>query len=147
MLEQMMPRLPTTQKTPDIDLSALPLERIDVRKPRLYQDDGRYPLFERLRKEFPVHYCAESAYRPYWSLSRYKDVVECEMDTQTFSSVSNSVQTEDKLLDKRFLNFLGMVRAGWSESDDGAYSRTYPTRPGQAAAAGSSTGLSAYRSN
>jgi hypothetical protein len=147
MLEQMMPRLPKTQKTPGIDLSALPLERIDVRKPRLYQDDCWYPLFERRRKESPVHYCAESAYGPYWSLSRYKDVVECEMDTQTFASVSNSVQTEDKLPNKRFLNFLGMVRAGWSESDDGAYSRTYPTRPGRAAAAGSSIGLSAYRSN
>jgi hypothetical protein len=147
MLEQMMSRLPTTQKTPDIDLSALPLERIDVSKPRLYQADSWYPLFERLREESPVHYCAESAYGPYWSLSRYKDVVECEMDTRTFSSVSNSVQTEDKLLDKRFLNFLGMVRAGWSESDDGAYPRTYPTRPGRAAAAGSSTGLSASRSN
>ena len=129
-----MPRLPTTQTTPGIDLSALPLKRIDVSKPRLYQDDSWYPLFERLREESPVHYCAESAYGPYWSLSRYKDVVECEMDTRTFSSVSNSVQTEDKLLDKRFLNFLGMVRAGWSESDDGAYSRTYPTRPGRAAA-------------
>jgi hypothetical protein len=94
-----------------------------------------------------VHYCAESAYGPYWSLPRYKYVVECEMDTQTFSSVSNSVQTEDKRPDKRFLNCLGMVRAGWSESDDGAYSRTYPTRPKRAAAAGSSIGLSAYRSN
>jgi hypothetical protein len=146
MLEQMMPRLPTTQKTPDIDLSALPLERIDVSKPRLYQDECWYPFFKRLRKESPVHYCAESAYGPYWSLSRYKDVVECEMDTQTFSSASDSVQTEDKLPDKRFLNFLGMVRAGWSESDDGAYSRTHPTRPGRAAAAGSSIGLSAYRS-
>jgi cytochrome P450 len=90
-----MPRLPTTRKTPDIDLSTLPLERIDVSKPRLFQDDCWYPLFERLRKESPVHYCAESAHGPYWSLSRYKDVVECEMDTQTFSSVSNSVQTED----------------------------------------------------
>jgi hypothetical protein len=77
MLEQMMPRLPTTQKTPDIDLSALPLERIDVSKSRLYQDDCWYPLFERQRKESPVHYCAESAYGPYWSLSRCKDVVEC----------------------------------------------------------------------
>ena len=50
-----------------------------------------------------MHPCAESAYGSYWSLSRYKDVVEWEMDTQTFSSVSKSVQTEDKLPDKRFL--------------------------------------------
>ena len=103
-----MPRLLTTQQTPYIDLSALPLDRIDVSDPRLYQHDCWYPLFERLRKESPVHYCAESAYGPYWSLSRYKDIVECEMDTQTFSSVSNSVQIQDKPPDKRFLNFLGM---------------------------------------
>lgn len=45
----------------DTDLSALPLERIDVSKPQLYQGDCRYPLFERLRKESPVHNCAESA--------------------------------------------------------------------------------------
>jgi hypothetical protein len=48
-----MPRPPTTQKTPDIDLSAPPLERINVSKPRPYQDDCWYPLFERLRKESP----------------------------------------------------------------------------------------------
>jgi hypothetical protein len=57
----MMPRLLTTQRTPDIDLSALPLDRIDVSDPRLYQHDCWHPLFERLCKESPVHYCAESA--------------------------------------------------------------------------------------
>jgi hypothetical protein len=107
----MMPRLLTTQQTPDINLSAFPLDRIDVSDPRLYQHDCWYPLFERLRKESPAHYCAESAYGPYCSLSRYTDIVECEMDTLTVSSVSNRVHVEDKPPDKRFLNLLGMDSA------------------------------------
>ena len=53
----------------------IPLEQIDVSDPQLYQDDTWYPYFERLRREDPVHWCADSRYGPYWAITKYKDIM------------------------------------------------------------------------
>ena len=37
-----------------------------------------WPFFERLRAEDPVHYCAESEFGPYWSITRYDDIMAVE---------------------------------------------------------------------
>ncbi len=65
---------------------AMPLEKIDVSNPRLFQNDtiGRY--FERLREQAPVHYCAESDYGPYWSITRYDDIVSVSSNHRGFIS-------------------------------------------------------------
>ena len=64
----------------------IPLEQIDVSDPRLYQDDVIGAYFARLRKEAPVHYCADSHCGPFWSLSKYKDIVEINADDLRVSS-------------------------------------------------------------
>lgn len=63
-----------------------PLDAIDVSNPAIYQKDIWQPLFARLRREAPVHYCAESRYGPYWSVSRYNDIMAVELDHATYSS-------------------------------------------------------------
>jgi cytochrome P450 len=68
------------------DVYSIPLEAIDVSDPQLYQDDTWYPYFQRLRAEAPVHWCRESRYGPYWSLSKYKDIMQVEVNHQTYSS-------------------------------------------------------------
>jgi hypothetical protein len=45
-----------------------PLSAIDVSDPAIFQRDTWQPLFARLRREAPVHYCPESRYGPYWSV-------------------------------------------------------------------------------
>ena len=50
---------------------AQPLSSIDVSDPAIYEQDTWRPLFARLRREAPVHYCADSRYGPYWSVTRY----------------------------------------------------------------------------
>src|SRR4029077_684109 len=62
------------------------LDDIDVSDPKLYQDDVYYPYFARLRREDPVHYCRESLYGPYWSVTKYKDIMQVEINHQVFSS-------------------------------------------------------------
>ena len=62
------------------------LEHIDVSDPRLYQNDVIGAYFARLRKEAPVHYCAASHYGPFWSLTKYKDIVEINADDLRVSS-------------------------------------------------------------
>jgi len=63
-----------------------PLKAIDVSDPAIYQEDRWAPLFARLRREAPVHYCAASRYGPYWSVTRYNDIMTVELDHATYSS-------------------------------------------------------------
>ncbi len=50
---------------------------------------GTYaPLFDRLRAEDPVHYCPDSAYGPYWSITKYDDIMAVDTNHQVFSSAS-----------------------------------------------------------
>jgi cytochrome P450 len=65
-----------------------PLDRIDVSDPRLFQDDVWYDWFARLRRDDPVHYTAESQFGPYWSVTRYKDIMQLETNPKVFSSGS-----------------------------------------------------------
>lgn len=62
------------------------LAEIDVARPSLFQSDKVGAFFERLRREDPVHYCAESAYGPYWSITRYNDIMAVDTNHKAFSS-------------------------------------------------------------
>ncbi len=62
-----------------------PLAAIDVSNPRLYQQDTIGPLFARLRQESPVHFCPQSDYGAYWSLTRYNDIVKVNSADEMFS--------------------------------------------------------------
>ncbi len=68
------------------DPASIPLERIDVSDSELFEADEMWGFFERLRKEDPVHWCAESAEGPFWSVTKYDDVVYVEKNPQIFSS-------------------------------------------------------------
>lgn len=59
---------------------------LDVSRGELYSADSWRPLFARLRKEAPIHYCRDSFFGPYWSASRYADIVDIESRPEIFSS-------------------------------------------------------------
>ena len=67
-------------------VSSIPLSQIDVSDPKLFQNDTIGSYFARLRREDPVHYCPESAYGPYWSVTKFNDIMQVEVNHQTFSS-------------------------------------------------------------
>ena len=73
------------------DPYTVPLHKIDVSDSELFETDTLWGYFERLRKEDPVHYCAESDFGPYWSVTRFDDIVEVEKDPETFSSAGSIV--------------------------------------------------------
>uniref|UniRef100_UPI00356B553E cytochrome P450 n=1 Tax=Immundisolibacter sp. TaxID=1934948 RepID=UPI00356B553E len=50
------------------------------------EQDAQWGFFERLRKEDPVHYCADSEYGPFWSVTRFNDIAHVEKNHQIFSS-------------------------------------------------------------
>ena len=54
------------------------LAAIDVSDPSLFEHDKLWGYFERLRNEDPVHYLKESNFGPFWSITRYKDIMEVD---------------------------------------------------------------------
>jgi cytochrome P450 len=87
---------------------SLPLGSIDVSDPALYEQDAWRPLFARLRREAPVHFCAHSRYGPYWSVTRYNDIMAVELDHATYSSELGGIQVEDQPGDMRRGSFIRM---------------------------------------
>jgi cytochrome P450 len=69
-----------------VDPYSVPLDRIDVSDSELFETDTHWGYFERLRKEDPVHYCPRSDFGPYWSVTRFDDIVTVEKDAETYSS-------------------------------------------------------------
>jgi cytochrome P450 len=63
-----------------------PLETLNPAQPELFQQDAMWPLFERLRKEDPVHFTPASDYGPYWSITKYNDIMAVDTNHQVFSS-------------------------------------------------------------
>ena len=63
-----------------------PLDKIDVGDPFLFRDNRMMEFFAKLRKEDPVHYCEDSRYGPYWSVTKYKDIMAVDTNHQVFSS-------------------------------------------------------------
>src|SRR5262249_35097282 len=94
----------------DTVADTVPLDRIDVSDPQIYQDDTWYSYFARLRREDPVHYCPESRYGPYWAVSKYKDIMQVEVNHQVFSSSSElgGIQIEDQPRDMDRPSFIRM---------------------------------------
>ena len=46
--------------------------------PELFRSDTLWPYFDRLRKEDPVHYCKDSMFGPYWSVTKYNDIMDVD---------------------------------------------------------------------
>jgi len=65
----------------EIDLSTL-----DITDPELWRRDAMWDRFERMRKEDPVHYCPDSPFGPYWSVTRYEDIMSVDTNHGVFSS-------------------------------------------------------------
>mgnify|MGYP001809736642 FL=1 len=83
---------------------------VDVSQPRLYREDSWGPHFARLRREDPVHYHPESPFGPYWSVTRYADIMKVELDPATYSSASElgGIQITDQPQGEELPNFIRM---------------------------------------
>jgi len=86
----------------------VPLDTINVSDPAHYQNDTWQPLFARLRAEDPVHYCRDSAYGPYWSVTRYNDIMTVELDHSNYSSEHGGIQIIDTPESMKLPNFIRM---------------------------------------
>jgi cytochrome P450 len=65
---------------------SLPLESMNPAQPALFQANTILPYFERLRREDPVHFTTESEFGPYWSVTKYNDIMAVDTNHKAFSS-------------------------------------------------------------
>lgn len=93
---------------PKSDAWTRKLDTFDMSDPAYYQDDTWHPYFERLRREAPVHFTADSRYGPYWSVSRYKDIMQCEVNHAVFSNEIGGIQVEDQPKELQRPSFIRM---------------------------------------
>jgi cytochrome P450 len=89
---------------------SIPLDRIDVGQPSLYQDDVWEPYFERLRRDDPVHWCENGMYGAYWSVTKYKDIMQVDTSQKTYSSdaMMGGIVLRDTPVDFRRPSFISM---------------------------------------
>ena len=82
------PRRPPVHfvETPVPDVNTLALEDIDLSNPFLYRQDQWRAYFKRLRDEAPVHYQKNSPFGPFWSVTRYEDILFVDKHHELFSS-------------------------------------------------------------
>jgi cytochrome P450 len=64
----------------------MPLDEIDVADARIFQDDVWPDWFARLRRDDPVHFIGDSQFGPFWSITKYKDIMKVETNPRVFSS-------------------------------------------------------------
>lgn len=72
---------------PHHDPYAIALEEVDPSHPALFQNDSFWKHFERLRAEDPVHYHENSMFGPYWSITKYSDIMYVDTHHNEFSSL------------------------------------------------------------
>jgi cytochrome P450 len=75
-----------TRESARAEAYSLPIEKLNPAQPELFQADAMWPIFERLRAEDPIHYCEEHEFGPYWSITRYNDIMAVDTDHGRFSS-------------------------------------------------------------
>ena len=91
----------------DLDPWAIALEDMDVAQPELFADDSHWAWFERLRAEEPVHYCRENEFGPYWSVTKYDDIMQVDTSHEIYSSEPN-ITIRDQPEDFQLPMFIAM---------------------------------------
>ena len=103
---------------------AEPLESLNPAQSELFQADAMWPIFERLRREDPVHWTPESNFAAHWSVTKYNDIMAVDTNHQVFSSAGgitlpNSEAFMQKMLEEAGGSVMGMFGDGEGEGSGG----------------------------
>lgn len=78
-----------------LDPKEIPLSDIDLVDPHIFHNDFHVKIFERLRKESPVHYQQDhEVVGSFWNVTRYQDIMSVDTDPATYSSEGSIVATD-----------------------------------------------------
>ena len=65
---------------------SLPIERIDPANVNYFADDTVGHYFERLRRDDPVHLANHPLHGPYWSVTKFQDIMQVDTNHAVYSS-------------------------------------------------------------
>lgn len=68
------------------DPYTIPLDQLDPSDATLFESGKHLAYFERLRKEDPVHFVDSKEFGPYWSVTKFNDIVYVDSHHDLFSS-------------------------------------------------------------
>ena len=68
------------------EVSTLDLDEIDLSSPFLFRQNKWQSYFKRVRDECPVHYQKNSPFGPFWSVTRYEDIMFVDKHHDLFSA-------------------------------------------------------------
>ena len=64
-----------------------PIEALNPAQADLFVNDAHWAVFDRLRKEAPVHWTPRGdEYDGFWSVTRYQDIMAVDTNHEVFSS-------------------------------------------------------------
>jgi len=66
--------------------ATMPLDAIDPANPDYFVEDTVGHYFARLRRDDPVHHSVSPIFGPYWSVTRYQDIMAVDTNHAAFSS-------------------------------------------------------------
>ncbi|MEM9397154.1 MAG: cytochrome P450, partial [Pseudomonadota bacterium] len=90
-----------------VDPYSIPLDKLDVANPCIFQANEHWEWFKRLREEEPVHYCADSTMGPYWSVTSHAEIMEVDTSHDIYSS-EPTIVIQDEFDDFRLPMFIAM---------------------------------------
>ena len=98
------------------EAAATPLEKLNPARVDRFSNDTIWPVFERLRREDPVHFTRESEYGPYWSVTKWNDIMAVDTDHEAFSSAEGiglanleAIKEQEKIMGERRRGNAGFI--------------------------------------
>ncbi len=92
------------------EAASTPLEALNPAKTERFPADTIWPVFARLRREDPVHFTAESDFGPYWSVTRWEDIMAVDTNNLDYSSAEGISLANLKSLEEQDKVFAAMGR-------------------------------------
>ncbi len=93
----------------DSDPWTIPLEDIDMSQGYLFKAQKHHDFFKRLRRDDPVHYHAPNPNTgPFWSITKFDDIMEVEKNTAVFSSEPSIALIDEILNEQQAPMFIAM---------------------------------------
>jgi cytochrome P450 len=79
------------------DPYTLDIKDLDPSDPRLFEHQLHWDYFKRLREEDPVHFVNSEEFGPYWSITKFQDIMFVDSHHQLFSSEPSIVLGEPEI--------------------------------------------------
>jgi len=80
------------------DVTEIPVDQIDIGDMRLWEDGFPHAVFDRLRREEPVHWSPMATWEGepgFWSITRAEDIHEISREWETYSSQAGGIVITD----------------------------------------------------